>query len=269
MVITTDQLEQRIKDYLDAEGFVERTTPDLKKEGWWGEFCKTPQGRIEFFDYVAGAGDNEIPRYDLLGSRMRPYREWVLERVARKVLSRGYEKPRILDVCCGTGLEAVFLGREFLMGNVVGVDLSPHMIQASKLRASKNGAVNVSFEMGNRDRLDPSLKDFDVLTCLSSMHDCVPEFYGVAGEVYRIMYMKEQIEGFKKVIAPKGSLILSFNHIIPKDSEIDEEIWRRDLEIWRNILDMKGFTDIETEETRGPVEKVGMGVFPIISGIKN
>jgi SAM-dependent methyltransferase len=78
------------------------------------------------------------PHYDVL-MRSIPYDMWV--EYYRLLLARlGSSPRRLLDVCCGTGTAAEILGREGI--EVVGVDLSPGMVQAARQKALRNGSKN-------------------------------------------------------------------------------------------------------------------------------
>ena len=77
---------------------------------------------------------------------------------------------RVLDACCGTGALAFRLASQ--CSEVVGVDLSPRMIEHAKRKQSKLGIGNVSFHTGDVSRLD-HFKDhaFAYATVVMAIHE--------------------------------------------------------------------------------------------------
>ena len=67
----------------------------------------------------------------------------------------------VLDVGCGPGTITVGLARR--AGRVVGVDMSPEMVEASGDLAAREGVANVSFEVGSAYELPFDAETFDVV----------------------------------------------------------------------------------------------------------
>lgn len=87
---------------------------------------------------------------------------------------------RVLDVGCGDGELAVALSE--LGGEVVGVDLSPAMIEAAERRAQKSG-LKVAFKVASAQKLPFRDAQFDVVvavTVLCFVRDTAPVFQEMA-----------------------------------------------------------------------------------------
>lgn len=91
-----------------------------------------------------------------------------LTRVAR--LARGQE--RVLDVGCGDGLLTVELAR--VAQQVVGVDLSPTMIDLARQRATDEGCQNVEFIQADINELEMAHATFDLIVSSFALHHTDP-----------------------------------------------------------------------------------------------
>ena len=98
----------------------------------------------------------------------------------------------VLDVATGTGEPALTIARIVgPQGKVVGVDLSPEMLEVAKARAASQGLTDVSFQVNE----DENLSAFQ-----DSSFDAVVSRFGV-------MFMPEPIKalgGFRRVLKPGG-----------------------------------------------------------------
>jgi ubiquinone/menaquinone biosynthesis C-methylase UbiE len=97
---------------------------------------------------------------------------------------------RILDLGTGTGVVALALAERYAEAEVVGIDLSPGMIDEARRKVTPELAGRVRFAVGDASALDVPDGDFELVT-LSNM---IPFF----GELAR-------------VTAPGGTLVLSFS----------------------------------------------------------
>jgi SAM-dependent methyltransferase len=79
-------------------------------------------------------------RYDALSQRITPH---LMEAAA---VGAG---DRVLDVGCGCGLTTRTAARAASAGSVLGVDLSPAMLQEAERRARAEALTNVGFEQGD------------------------------------------------------------------------------------------------------------------------
>ena len=103
---------------------------------------------------------------------------------------------RVLDVACGTGLVSVQAARAVgALGQVLGVDLSGHMVNAAARRAADGGLPNVDFTRMDGEALALPDASFDVALCALGL-----------------MYMpepKQSLQEMYRVLAPGGRLGLA------------------------------------------------------------
>jgi ubiquinone/menaquinone biosynthesis C-methylase UbiE len=97
---------------------------------------------------------------------------------------------RVLDLGTGTGVVAIALAERYPEAGIVGIDLSPGMIDEARRKLPAELAGRVGFEVGDASALTASDGDFD-LVVLSNM---IPFFDELA-----------------RVVAPGGTLALSFS----------------------------------------------------------
>lgn len=92
----------------------------------------------------------------------------------------------ILDINCGIGIDAVALAEEGY--NVVGIDLSPKMIEEAKRRSTRAGANNVEYLVGSFEDLSPLLgRTFDLVLSNFGGLNCVSSLNTVAAQVARVV----------------------------------------------------------------------------------
>ena len=72
------------------------------------------------------------------------------------------EPRRILDLACGTGDMAFALAERFPAAEIVGVDLTPAMLELAR---QKNRSQRISFREGDVQSLQTSPGDFDLASC--------------------------------------------------------------------------------------------------------
>lgn len=87
------------------------------------------------------------------------------ERSIRRSCARLLHLPRggrVLDVCCGTGRDHPYLVEEVgEEGEVVGLDISPEMLEGARRQAAARGWRKVSLVHGDAASLDLPEKSFD------------------------------------------------------------------------------------------------------------
>jgi 2-polyprenyl-6-hydroxyphenyl methylase/3-demethylubiquinone-9 3-methyltransferase len=107
---------------------------------------------------------------------------------------------RILDVGCGGGLLAEAMAAE--KANVLGIDLSPEVLDVARLHALESG-INVQYrEMSIEALADSEPGSFDAITCME-MLEHVPE----PGAI---------IDAAARLLKPGGFLLLSTLNRTPK-----------------------------------------------------
>jgi len=76
---------------------------------------------------------------------------------------------RVLDVCCGTGDQAIHYARKSI--TATGVDLSPNMIRLAEKKKSKLGLSNVSFQLADALHLPFRDSFFDYASICFGLHE--------------------------------------------------------------------------------------------------
>jgi ubiquinone/menaquinone biosynthesis C-methylase UbiE len=122
---------------------------------------------------------------------------------------------RVLDLGTGTGVVALALADRYPEAEVVGIDLSPGMIEEARRKLSPGLDGRVRFEVGDASALDCPDGDFE-LVVLSNM---IP----FADELAR-------------VTAPGGLLVLSFSRGAETPIYVAPELLRKE-------LGSRGFTE--------------------------
>jgi ubiquinone/menaquinone biosynthesis C-methylase UbiE len=144
-------------------------------------------------------------------TRIGPHHLWALDLALEDVPAPS----RILDLGTGTGVVAVALAERYPEAQVVGIDLSPSMIEEARRKVSPELAGRLRFEVGDASALERPDGDFE-LVVLSNM---IP-FY----------------DELARVVAPGGTLVFSF-------SKGDETPIYVPPERLRHELGRRGFTE--------------------------
>jgi ubiquinone/menaquinone biosynthesis C-methylase UbiE len=153
--------------------------------------------------------DGLAPTWD---TRIGPHHLWALDLALEELRA----PRRILDLGTGTGVVARALAERYPEAEVVGVDLSPGMIEEARRELQPELAGRVGFEVGDAAALSCPDGEFE-LVVLSNM---IP-FY----------------DELARVVAVGGSLVLSFSRGSETPIYVAPERLRRELE-------RRGFTEI-------------------------
>jgi len=119
-------------------------------------------------------------------TRIGPHHLWALDLALAEVSP----PRRVLDLGTGTGVVALALAGRYPEAEILGIDLSPGMIDEARRKVPSELAGRVSFEVGDASALGSPDAAFD-LVVLSNM---IPFFDELA-----------------RVVAPGGTLVLSFS----------------------------------------------------------
>jgi ubiquinone/menaquinone biosynthesis C-methylase UbiE len=76
---------------------------------------------------------------------------------------------RVLDVCCGTGDQAIHYAKRGIIAT--GVDLSPSMIKLAERNKRKQGLRNVSFQIADAQNLPFENSFFDYASISLALHE--------------------------------------------------------------------------------------------------
>jgi SAM-dependent methyltransferase len=134
--------------------------------------------------------DGRVPRNRFYDGR--PY-AWTLDPLLRRlhqyVADHVEPTGRILDVGCGTGDLVLRLAPK--AGAVVGLELSPAMVDYASKRTADGSVSNASFVLGDASTALAHLPDahFDLATLVLVLHEMPPEAQApVLGEVTRVAH---------------------------------------------------------------------------------
>jgi ubiquinone/menaquinone biosynthesis C-methylase UbiE len=94
---------------------------------------------------------------------------------------------RVLDLACGTGINFPHL-REMVgeSGKVMGLDLSPQMLEFARRLISERGWKNVEVREGDAAGLPFEDRSFDKVICSYSLN-VIPDFVGALEEIRRVL----------------------------------------------------------------------------------
>ncbi len=237
-----------IAKYLDDEGVIavnrDEITRTLSNE-------KLSQRSIrERYALFSGRFEG-FPIYDLLKGRQRAEVAWTLERISDylTILTDDHRSPVVLDLCCGTGLEAVYLADKLkeVDGKVIGIDFSPEMLSHASARVKKYCLDNVRLIQGNRDALPLARESLDAVVCISSMHEGEPEFFGPCSEVQRRWLWDDKFKAVVPVLKHSGIFVISNSILASRGEERWVDYHSEDAESsWRYIFENNGFDDVES-----------------------
>jgi ubiquinone/menaquinone biosynthesis C-methylase UbiE len=111
-----------------------------------------------------------VTSYDLVatGYDTQGYVRVCASRLVERVgLRRG---DKVLDVATGTGWAAITAARIVgSTGEVVGVDMTPSMLEQARLKAAMAHLTNVAFHEGDAQSLDFPPNSFDAVLCASAL----------------------------------------------------------------------------------------------------
>lgn len=100
---------------------------------------------------------------------------------------------RMLDVCCGTGEQALYYAQKGI--NAVGIDLAPHMIETAKRNKAKRWLNQASFQIADATSLPFKDNSFDGASISLALHE--------VNQTSRDRIMAEM----KRVVKREGTLI--------------------------------------------------------------
>lgn len=172
---------------------------------------------------------------------------------------------RVLDVATGIGEPALSAARRVgSAGRVVATDISKHMLDIARIRASKSGLTNVEFLEADAERLDFPDRSFDAILCRWGITS-LPDHSNLLVKI-------------KRILTPNGSFATSvwddasrlpltsiaitvaqeMFHSTPPQSESPPKVPEDALE---SVLIRAGFTDVRAEKLTVTLELASTEAF--------
>lgn len=135
---------------------------------------------------------------------------------------------RWVEVACGPGLIARAMAPR--VGSVVGIDLTPEMIEKARAEAAAAAVENVSFELGDATALPLPADSVDGAITRFSLHH-------IPGPV-------RVLEEMARVVRP-GGLVIVADHVTDEDA--DASAWIEQIERLRDPSHWAGLTPARIE----------------------
>ena len=163
-----------------------------------------------------------------------------------------------LDVATGTGFTALALAP--FVKSVVGIDITEGMLQEARRIADERGSKNVTFELGDAQKLAYPNSSFDIVTTRRAAHhfDDVPAFLRGARRVIRL----EGRLGVVDMSPPPGAA--DFTNRIEKLRDASH-IRAFDQNEWGQMLNEAGF-EISSERIMEESVSLGDWLYPVRGG---
>jgi ubiquinone/menaquinone biosynthesis C-methylase UbiE len=113
--------------------------------------------------------DRELAEYyNLMAKR---YGRFPCQRVLKRVLGKGIEKGRAMDIGTGPGTFPIFLSKAIPGIRFKGIDLSPVMVELARRNAKDEGmADKIEFEVGSAYSLPVEDHSLDLVLCITTIH---------------------------------------------------------------------------------------------------
>jgi ubiquinone/menaquinone biosynthesis C-methylase UbiE len=165
-----------------------------------------------------------------------------------------------LDVATGTGFTAISLAR--LVKHVIGIDLTPEMLDQARRLALSEGVRNVEFEVGDALRTRYNDSSFDLLTTRRATHH-FKDIPGFLEEARRVLRPAGRL-GVVDMSPPEGAEVFSNRIEGLRDSS---HVKAFTPEAWRSVVLQAGFHIESTEILDEPVS-FEQWLYPVASGGK-
>jgi ubiquinone/menaquinone biosynthesis C-methylase UbiE len=113
--------------------------------------------------------DRELAEYyNLMAKR---YMRFPCQRVLKRVLAKGIEKGRAMDVGTGPGIFPIFISKAIPGIRFKGIDLSPVMVDLARRNAIEEGINNrIEFEVSSAYSLPVEDHSLDLVLCINTIH---------------------------------------------------------------------------------------------------
>ena len=113
--------------------------------------------------------DQELAEY--YNQMARRYMAFPCRRVLKRIVAKGIEKGRAIDVGTGPGVFPIFVTKAIPGIRFKAIDLSPIMVDLAKRNAREEGmADRIEFEVGSAYSLPVEDRSLDLVLCINTLH---------------------------------------------------------------------------------------------------
>jgi ubiquinone/menaquinone biosynthesis C-methylase UbiE len=113
--------------------------------------------------------DQELAEY--YNQMARRYMAFPCRRVLKRIVAKGIEKGRAIDVGTGPGIFPIFVTKAIPGIRFKAIDLSPIMVDLAKRNAREEGmADQIEFEVGSAYSLPVEDRSLDLVLCINTLH---------------------------------------------------------------------------------------------------
>ncbi len=113
--------------------------------------------------------DQEVAEY--YNRMARRHGRFPCHRVLKRILAKGIEKGKAIDVGTGPGTFPIFLSKAIPGVRFKGIDLSPVMVEIARKNAKEEGmADKIEFEIGSAYSLPVEDHSLDLVLCITTLH---------------------------------------------------------------------------------------------------
>ena len=151
----------------------------------------------------------------------------------------------VLDVATGTGFTALAFAPR--VGTVIGLDVSPGMLEQARKQAGERRIANAVFQEGAAESLPFATGAFDIVTCRIAPH--------------HFLSVEKFLTETSRVLKPSGQLAL-VDTTVPDDAP-EAAAWQNEVEVVRDPSHVRNYTP---HEWQAMTEAAGLAVAQCGSG---
>ena len=197
------------------------TKDEIKKigEGIKGKYARVSLSPEGFFKYPIGRAAVEALRYDPAWIQTMPEKVMSSYCGVGNPFQLGPISPgeSVLDIGCGVGVDSLIAGLIVgPTGKVVGIDLTPEMVNRAKENLQETDLKQVQFQVLSGEKLDFEDNSFDVVIS-NGVFNLIPNKLQILKEVFRVLKPGGRLMIADQILAGKA----------PEDREEKIKSWFR------------------------------------------
>ena len=103
--------------------------------------------------------------------------------VVDELKAAGIKNADVLEIGIGNGRDSIFIAKEG--HNVIGIDIAKEPVRVAQEKAKEEGLENVTFEVGDAEKLRYDSDTFDVVYSIAAIHSTLLD--DTLNEIYRVL----------------------------------------------------------------------------------